>query len=85
MRISYGKTNANKIVFGRVMRHINVNLCAIGGLGFYLMLRFEMTKEIETIDFEDNSSWFNIKLLTGMGNRKSKEKNDDTGDNEEGK
>ena len=85
MRISDGKTNANKIVFGRVMRHINVNLCAIGGLGFYLMLRFQMTKEIETIDFEDNSSWFNIKLLTGMGNRKSKGKNDETGDKEEGK
>lgn len=93
MRISDGKSNANKIVFGRVMRHIDVNACAIGGLAFYLMLRFEVTKEMETFDFEDNSSWFNIKLLIGMRkrnsyvmrNRNTIVTNDDTGDNDEGK
>jgi hypothetical protein len=37
MQILEGKTNACNIVWGRVMRHKNVNMCSIGVLGFYLM------------------------------------------------
>jgi hypothetical protein len=43
MQILEGKTNNGKIVWGRTMRHKNVNVCSIGALGFYLMSRFEVT------------------------------------------
>jgi len=39
----------------------------MGGLSFYLAMRFLMTKEFEDFDFNDfldNSKWFDIKLLT---------------------
>jgi hypothetical protein len=35
-----------KIVWGRTMRHKNVNMRSIGALGLYVMSRFEVTGEI---------------------------------------
>jgi hypothetical protein len=35
----------------------------MGALGLYLMLRFDITNELEEIDFTDNSNWFDFKLL----------------------
>jgi hypothetical protein len=61
IQILEGKTNAGKIVWGRVTRHKHVNMCLIGALGFYLMARFDMTGE--KFDFSDSISWFNQKLL----------------------
>jgi hypothetical protein len=63
MQIPEGKTNNGKIVWGRTMRHENVNMCSIGALGFYLMSRFEVTGEI--FDFETNKSCFNRNMLVG--------------------
>ena len=48
------------------MRHASVNLCALGGLSFYLMMRFQATHEFEDFtvsDWLDNSKWFDVKLL----------------------
>ena len=61
MRIATGKTNNLKILYGRCMRHANVNLCPMGGIGFYLMHRFHTLKE--KIDFSENTKWYHIKLL----------------------
>ena len=61
MQILEGKTNVGKIVWGRVMRHREVNMCSLGALGLYLMARFDMTGE--KFDFNENSIWFNRKLL----------------------
>lgn len=63
MQIATGKTNKAKTIYGRLIRHKNVNMCGMGALGLYLMLRFHVTKELEEIDFTDNSKWFDIKLL----------------------
>jgi hypothetical protein len=56
-----GKANAGKTVWGRVMRHRDVAMCAIGGLGLYLLAWFEHTKE--EIDITENGKWFTRKLL----------------------
>ena len=45
------------------MRHKDVRLCTIGGLGLWLLSRCHATKELENIDFSINSNWFNIKCL----------------------
>ena len=64
MRIATGKTNGLKTLYERCIRHRNVNECAIGALGFYLMARFMQSGEAESFDFTSNKAWFNIKLLT---------------------
>jgi len=61
MRIAIGKTNGLKTLYGRVMRHKDVRLCAIGALGFYLLAKFHVSGEV--LDFSSNQSWFNVKLL----------------------
>ena len=65
-RVSQSKVNKDKVMYGRTMRHRDVELCSIGALGLYLFTRFEVAKEIEHIDFSDNKSWFNRKLLRSM-------------------
>ena len=63
-QISTGKTNKGLKLYGRVMRHKEVSLCAIGALGFYLMYRFYRTGEMNPPpDFRDNEAWYHIKLL----------------------
>jgi hypothetical protein len=62
-----GKTNHGQKLYGRTMRHKQVELCGVGGLAFYLGMRFWMTKEFEDFNYHDflnNSKWFDIKLLT---------------------
>jgi hypothetical protein len=72
IQILEGKTNAGKIVWGRVMRHKHVNMCLIGALAFYLMARFDMTGE--KFDFSDNSSWFKRKFLVSPTHSKNFDK-----------
>jgi hypothetical protein len=67
MSIATGKTNGYIKLYGRVARHKDAKLCAVGALGFYLLYRFEKTKEFESPpDFSDNNSWFDWKLLCDM-------------------
>jgi hypothetical protein len=54
MQMLEGKTNNGKIVWGHTMHHKNVNMCSIGALVFYLVSRFEVTREI--FDFGTNKS-----------------------------
>lgn len=61
MLIATGKTNHLKMLYGRVMRHKDFELCAIGASGIYLLARFKMTKEM--FDFTNSSHWIDIKLL----------------------
>jgi hypothetical protein len=53
-----GKSNAGRTGWGH---HRDVHMCAIGGIGFYLLARFEHTKE--EIDITENGKWFTRKLL----------------------
>ena len=69
LRVGEGKTVGSKAQFGKMMRHANVKMCAIGALGFWLMARFMVTNEISSIDFTDNTTWFDIKLLCQLGKR----------------
>ena len=75
-RISIGKTNTDKVLYGRVMRHKEPELWSIGILALYLLARFELTDEIEHMNFDENKTWFNKKLLKSMvvsrGNDKGK-------------
>jgi hypothetical protein len=48
------------------MRHKTVERCCVGGLAFYLGVRFHLTREFEDFtvdDWLDNSKWFDVKLL----------------------
>ena len=73
LRVGSGKTVKDKAHFGKVMRHKDVTKCAVGALGFWLMARFSVTNENTTMDFSDNSTWFNSKLLIStLSKEKSK-------------
>jgi hypothetical protein len=64
LQVDTGKTNGLKTLYGRVLRHKQVQLCPIGALGFMLLGRFEYTKEVETFyNLLDNKSWFGVKAL----------------------
>jgi hypothetical protein len=60
-----GKTNFGSLkLYGRTMRCKDATQCAFGALGFYLCLRFYITKEFDSpVDFTRNERWFDIKLL----------------------
>jgi hypothetical protein len=64
-KITEGKTNHGRVLYGRVTRHTDVRLCVNGALAFYLQYRFYVTREMESLldDWLDNSKWFDIKLL----------------------
>ena len=66
MQIFEGKTNKTKTLYGRVLRHRDLYLCAMGALGFYLLVRFEVTGECDRFDLSYNKKWFNIKLLADV-------------------
>ena len=72
LRVGEGKTVQNKCQFGKIMRHIDVNMCAMGALGFWLFARFMVTDEVKKMDFNKNESWFNMKLLCPVDKRNSK-------------
>lgn len=64
LQVDTGKTNGLKTLYGRVMRHKNVDLCPIGAFAFMLLGRFEHTNEVDTTyNFLDNKSWFGVKAL----------------------
>ena len=63
LKLETGKTNKNKTLFGRVIRHRNVKECAFGAFGFYLLARFARTNELSRYDFGDNTDWFHSKVL----------------------
>ena len=70
MTIVQGKTNSGNKIYGRAIRAKDVRLCPLGALGYYLLARFNLTKEFEPSscpDFRDNASWYGIKLLVGFG------------------
>ena len=65
MAICQGKTNQDKKLFGRAMRHREETMCPIGALALYLWYRFDVRGEWADArpDFLDNTAWFFIKLL----------------------
>jgi hypothetical protein len=63
LQIAIGKVNKGKTLYGRVMRHRDVELCPVGALALYLFYRFQVAKE--ELDLSANSKWFDVKLLLG--------------------
>jgi hypothetical protein len=65
LQIPEGKINHDgRKLYGRALRHINPESCAVGALGFYLMYRFYVSSEMNPPpDFANNAAWFDIKLL----------------------
>lgn len=67
MYVLPGKTNhACKVFYGQAIRNKNVFICPVGAYAFYLMVRFQETHEFDEgsgVDFGDNSTWFDFKLL----------------------
>ena len=64
MRIGFGKTvRGDKPIYAKGLRHKDARLCHIGALGLWLMARFHIYNEMERVDFTDNKSWFNMKLM----------------------
>ena len=70
MQMPTGKTvdtGSGKLQYGRAMRHKVASQCAIGALGMYLLFCFHCSGEMDDgvrPDFTNNSSWFDIKILT---------------------
>lgn len=65
--------------FGRSIRHKDVRRCAVGAFGFYLLLRFFVSKEMDEgnrPDFTENKTWFKSKILTdgSLNNEKEMQK-----------
>ena len=60
-----GKTNQDKKLFGRAMRHRDPEMCPLRALAIYLWCRFDVRGEWADArpDFTDNHAWFFIKLL----------------------
>jgi hypothetical protein len=75
MQICQGKTNDDKKLWGRAMRHRDVHMCAIGSLGLYLWYRFDVYGEWAESrpDFTDNKAWFFTKLLVSSRANTNKE------------
>jgi hypothetical protein len=65
LRIDFGKTNNNSTLFGRAMRHKELDRCPLGALGLYLFSRFHLANE--RLDFTENKNWFDVKLLVANG------------------
>ncbi len=65
-------------LLGRVIRHKDVNMCAIGALAFYLLTRFEVTHE--TFDLRQNENWFQIKLIANINDNTKAVKNKEYAD-----
>jgi len=65
MAICQGKTNQDRKLFGRAMRHRQVEMCPLGALALYLWYRLDVRGEWADArpDFLDNHAWFFIKLL----------------------
>jgi hypothetical protein len=65
LQIPEGKINHDgRKLYGRALRHIHPENCAVGALGFYLMYRFYVSSEMNPPpDFASNAAWFDIKLL----------------------
>ena len=54
------------------MRHVDVRRCAFGALGLWLLSRFKETNEVNQYNFNDNSTWFNSKLMISTQYRRNK-------------
>lgn len=68
-QILFGKTNHGRKLHGRAARHKEVVLCCVGGLSFYLVCQFFITREFEEFtvgDWLDNGKWFDVKLLVNV-------------------
>ena len=66
LQIMQGKKNKTRTLHGRSTRHMDVLLCCVGAVAFYLCYRFWNTHEFESFTVEDwcdNSKWFDVKLL----------------------
>ena len=73
LRDGDAKTSKGKVQYGKVMRHKLPELCSICALGLYLLVRFEITQEVNKFDFIDNNSWFNQKLMISPLAKKKQE------------
>lgn len=74
-----GKTvhEGGKKQYGRCTRNKDVKVCGVGAMGFYLLLRFEISGEMDEgkrPNFAINKEWFDIKILA-EGTRGSNNKN----------
>ena len=70
LRVGAGKTNKNKVVFGRLVRHIDPTMYGFSALALYVLCRFNLTQEHLQMDFSDNEAWFNRKLLCAIPQKK---------------
>ena len=48
------------------MPYAESRLCPMGALEFYLHIRLLVGKEHEEFDFDDNTTWFNEKLICSI-------------------
>jgi Centromere DNA-binding protein complex CBF3 subunit, domain 2 len=79
MFIGTGKTikSNGPSQYGRAIRHRDVFQCSVGAFGFYLLYRFLVNGEFVDLDhvpdFRENSSWFDMKVLTEYGGDSNKQ------------
>ena len=54
------------------LRHKHPELCSHGAIAFYLFCWFDITKEMDEVDWNDNQSWFGNKLNIAVGDKLGK-------------
>ena len=57
-----GKTNHGRTLYSRATRHVDARLCGPGANAYYTVCRWKRHAELESIDWSDNASWFDIKM-----------------------
>ena len=75
LQFNNSKTNNGLKLFGRVARHKDPRLCAVGAMSFYLFYQFHITCEFDPgqgVDFLDNKTWFDIQLLSENNSKDTK-------------
>ena len=70
LSVGAGKTNKNKVAFGRFMYHINPVMCGFGTFALYLLCRFNLTEEHLQMNFPDNETWPNKNLICTIPQKK---------------
>ena len=81
LQIEQGKTvSTGSRQYGRALRGKDVKTCPVGALAFYLFFRFRQSGEMDDgnrPNFCENSSWFDIKLMSdgSLENKKQMQKN----------
>ena len=63
----FHRSNAGRTLYSRATRNVDAKICGPGHNAYYLICRWRRHREMETFDFTENASWFDVKLYCDAG------------------